>query len=363
MKKIVTYFLSWYSHGMITFLLITCCLVFRAPWSECNAQDIHFSQFWMTPLLLNPANTGSFDANIRAVGNYKDQWRSITSYPYKTFALSLDMKLFKQKWKKSHLGAGINFFSDKAGVSGFGTTQGNLLIAYQTAISDEQAISAGIQGGFAGRGFTYNTDVLLWGSECNDPVSGHDGTIPSNKDNLGFGDFSGGVLWKYRSEAATMSSNDGIIVDAGFAVHHINRPKLSYYGVGDSKLPVKMLGHCTSSIGFKNTNMGIEPGFLYANQGASREIVIGTLVKYWLQERSRFTGLKQETTIALGAHYRVGDALIISALLKAGHYKVGLSYDANLSRLTVASQGRGGFEISVRYVTPIEGGATIRTRL
>ena len=41
-----------------------------------NSQDIHFSQFYMSPLNLNPAMTGVMNGNIRLTGNYWNQWAS-----------------------------------------------------------------------------------------------------------------------------------------------------------------------------------------------------------------------------------------------------------------------------------------------
>ena len=42
-----------------------------------NSQDIHFSQFYMSPLNLNPAMTGVMNGNIRLTGNYWNQWASV----------------------------------------------------------------------------------------------------------------------------------------------------------------------------------------------------------------------------------------------------------------------------------------------
>ena len=94
----------------------------------CYSQDIHFSQFYNTPLLLNPGLTGASNADLRAIVNYKDQWRIIGS-PYKTFAFSYDMALLKEKFKNSFLGAGICAFNDKAGDTELGLTQIALSVA------------------------------------------------------------------------------------------------------------------------------------------------------------------------------------------------------------------------------------------
>ncbi|MES1226414.1 MAG: type IX secretion system membrane protein PorP/SprF, partial [Bacteroidota bacterium] len=41
------------------------------------AQDPNFSQFFASPLTLNPALTGKFDGVYRVAGNYRNQWPTI----------------------------------------------------------------------------------------------------------------------------------------------------------------------------------------------------------------------------------------------------------------------------------------------
>ncbi len=74
-------------------LIVACFLPGISP-----AQDIHFTQIYMSPLTLNPAMAGAIFKK-QALINYKDQWSSITT-PYKTFAASYDMRLNKKKDKK-----------------------------------------------------------------------------------------------------------------------------------------------------------------------------------------------------------------------------------------------------------------------
>ncbi|NDE62604.1 MAG: type IX secretion system membrane protein PorP/SprF, partial [Cyclobacteriaceae bacterium] len=56
-----------------------------------RAQDIHWSQFNDNPIFQNPANTGEFLGDTRFIGNFKDQWRSV-SVPFQTFSVSVDRK-------------------------------------------------------------------------------------------------------------------------------------------------------------------------------------------------------------------------------------------------------------------------------
>ena len=52
-----------------------------------QGQDVHFSQFYNSPLTINPANVGAFNGDIRAHSNYRNQWSSIQS-AYKTYSFS-----------------------------------------------------------------------------------------------------------------------------------------------------------------------------------------------------------------------------------------------------------------------------------
>ena len=76
------------------------------------------------------------------------------------------------------------------------------------------------------------------------------------------------------------------------------------------------------------------------------------MVRHTIKEESKYTGLLKETAILLGVYYRVGDAIIPSFMFEMANYAVGISYDINISSLTEASEGAGGFEISFRYITP-----------
>ena len=45
---------------------------------KTTAQDPNFSQFYSSPLTLNPALTGKFNGVLRATGTYRNQWPEIS---------------------------------------------------------------------------------------------------------------------------------------------------------------------------------------------------------------------------------------------------------------------------------------------
>ena len=112
---------------------LTCLLVGLASLS-LNAQDIHFSQFFSSPLTLNPALTGAFNGNIRGILNYRNQWNSFA--PFNTFATSVDANFGSSFLKNDIMGIGVNAFSDVAGDTRYSSTQVNLTFAYIKTLGD-----------------------------------------------------------------------------------------------------------------------------------------------------------------------------------------------------------------------------------
>ncbi len=314
-----------------------------------NAQDIHLSQFYQTPLLVNPALTGMFNGDQRVFVNYKNQWGSIGE-PYKTSLLSYDLMVGKKKRETSYLGAGFSVFNDKAGEFEMGITQVNLSVSGIVILNGNQVLSAGLQGGFAQQ--SINTENLRWGNQFNG--KNHDSNILSGEsfEPFSFGDLSAGLSWNYGVKKTNMSSNDQFKVNAGIALMHINKPKQSYYGDENETLYSKLVVHGGSYIGIKRTSMALVPNLLILLQGPAREVNVGTMLRYTLKEESKYTGLLKETAVYFGGYYRVGDAFIPSFMFEMANFTLGLSYDVNISSLKTASNGQGGLELSFRYMSP-----------
>lgn len=321
--------------------------------SASFAQDVHFSQFYQTPLLINPALTGVFNGDMRAIVNYKDQWRVVNAY--NTYALSLDGGVLKKKWKNAYIGLGTFLFKDVAGDSKMGTTQGNLSLSSIIGVGENQKLSAGLQGGFAQR--SISPTVQKWGNQfcptC--PTTGYDPNtnsgenIPASSD-FSFGDFSGGVLWTYSAGQSTMSSNNQMSFNAGIAFHHINRPKQEFLNA--EKLYSRYVAHAGANIGLKNFNSALLPSVLLVKQGTTQEIILGMLIRYTIKEQSKYTGFFKETAVQFGAYYRAGDAVVPTMVIEYASYAVGVSYDVNISEFRTASKGQGGIEIFLRFISP-----------
>src|ERR1700712_3430420 len=89
-------------------ILISFCISF-----SIKAQDPHFSQFFASPLTLNPALTGKFDGNLRIAGNYRNQWPTINN-AFTTPTISADFTILNNRLPENdRWGLGILAVTDK----------------------------------------------------------------------------------------------------------------------------------------------------------------------------------------------------------------------------------------------------------
>ncbi len=341
---------------ILTGFIIVC--VFSSE--KLMAQDAQFSQFYNSPLTLNPSLTGAFSGDMRLLMNYRDQWSSIP-VPYKTFAFSFDMGLMKKKEGTGFLGLGLSFLSDMAGSSEMGLNQVNLSVAYHVRLSDYSTFAAGIIGGFTQSSIDFSK--LQWSSQydgCN-----YNPNLPSYEtgcsQNKSYPDFGSGVEWTFTRGEIYATANNQLSVNAGLAVFHVNQPNISFYSTEKDPLPVKIVFHGTSQIGLNNSKYSVEPSFIYIQQGASRDIIAGASLRIKLQEESKYTGFNKGAAMSLGCDYRFGDAVIPQAQLEFANYAMGLSYDVNTSGLSSATSGKGGIEVSIRWINlnPFTGGKSL----
>src|SRR5437773_11610100 len=95
-----------------------------------SAQDPNFSQFFASPLTLNPALTGKFDGLYRVAGNYRNQWPTIFN-AYTTYTASFDAGILKNRIPEyDQFGGGEIGFSDQAADGVVKTNSAALAVAY-----------------------------------------------------------------------------------------------------------------------------------------------------------------------------------------------------------------------------------------
>src|SRR5690606_37954830 len=128
---------------------IAACMLGSA---NTQAQDVHFTQFDASPMILNPANTGAFNGEWRASAVYRDQWRSVTgAAAFKTIAASFDMPIARDISVDDYLAGGIQLYNDRAGDGNLSNMSVLLSVAYHKFLGNDgrSALTVGLQGGYA----------------------------------------------------------------------------------------------------------------------------------------------------------------------------------------------------------------------
>jgi len=253
------------------------------------------------------------------------------------------------------LGAGIVCYRDVAGDLKMGTTQISLSLSGIVIISEKQYLSGGVQGGYVQK--SISAAAMQWENQYDASIGAYNAglqsndiaTVPPNS----YSNFSTGLSWNYSSAQSTLASNDQLKINLGFAAQNINKPKQNFTSFGNlDELYSKFNFHGSALIEIKNTDLAFAPNFLFSKQGPSFELNMGTLLRWTIRDESRYTGAFKGTAFSAGIQYRLKDAIVPVILLEYANYAIGISYDVNVSRLTTATQGKGGFEISLRFLNP-----------
>lgn len=303
-------------------------------WSTISfAQDIHYSQFYSSPLTLNPALTGINECNYRANANYRSQWSSVTD-PYVTPSVSFDINNVLQRLiKTGTLSAGGLLLNDKAGTGALSnlSIMGSVAYARPVTANRKLNLSVGLQVGYVQRKLDFQK--LTWENQFNG--EDFDQTLNSGenyKDKFSYVDLNAGLYLSY----AASSKADVFLGLAGF---HLLPPKEVFLNGGDNKLGMRLVVHGGVRIGLTE-QLDLIPQVLFMSQTAAQEINVGATVAYKVNEDVKLFG---------GIYDRVGDALIPVIGIDYKRIRFGFSYDINTSSLSNASNGNGGFELSLGY--------------
>jgi type IX secretion system PorP/SprF family membrane protein len=299
------------------------------------AQDLHFSQFMNSPLLTNPANTGFMpDGDYRLGVNYRNQWASVTAFPYKTMSAYGDVQVMQNQYNTGWLGVGGVILRDVAGTGSLTSTKIYGSVAYHQMINAGSLVSLGFNAGWANK--SINTNDLTfpdqWNGKFFDSKASTTGKPLIN--NINYLDIQVGGNYAY-------FPTDRMYVNAGFSVMHVNRPKETFFesSVNDNRVPVRYTGFLNGS--FKPNEMWIfNPNIYFSLQAKSYEIVGGANAHYNL------SGDGEKILIA-GMYYRHQDAIIPMIGLGYKDYTFTFTYDVTISSLKNFNGARGGLEFSL----------------
>jgi type IX secretion system PorP/SprF family membrane protein len=315
-------------------------LLFITVVTGSAAQDFNFSQFYEQPLLRNPALAGIFTGDIRVSMAYRDQWGSIT-VPFRTTSLSMEYKLPVGK-QDDFLTIGSQMSMDAAGDIRLKRTQFLPAVNFHKSLNGDKDtyLSLAFMGGPVSSQFDA-TQLKMGDQYVNGSYDASNPTAqPILNAHYSYWDLSTGL-----SFSTVLDNNIRFYLAAGLS--HFSKPVIRSVTTTEAgtiapkasinfgtNAPVGESGHIISFID-------------YYSQNGNHQLLGGIMYGRDLQQNDG-----EETppaAIYVGSFLRWGDAIIPVVRIDINHLSIGVSYDVNTSKLNVASNWRGGLELTASY--------------
>jgi len=315
---------------------------------KTQAQDIHFTQFYNSALLLNPAQTGLI-CNYRAGLNYRSQWSSANS-PYKTFAGYFDVPIYFNKKRNTSLGLGLVIFNDVAGDGKYGTLEIDPSIAFHMGLGNDDPkkykLSIGFQPSL--RQHSLNVSNLTFATQydgwvINPTLPTNETIVTRDKPFQPFFDAHTGIQF---SAAPTEELNYWV----GSGIFHLLTPTESFLVDNSVFSKVPMRFNVNAGLRYiLNERMYILSHALFMKQAKAKELNFGGELDI---KTSANKVDVQEFTLLMGAYYRWKDAMQLLVGGELQNLRVALAYDVNVSKLRTATKLRGSYELCMVYKAP-----------
>jgi len=302
-----------------------------------NAQDLHFSQWFNSPLTTNPANTGFIpEADYRLGVNYRNQWSSIMSIPYKTMSIWGDVQLLRDRIESGWLGVGGLILRDVAGSGSLTSTKIYGSVAYHQMVSDAHLLSAGFNIGWSNK--RINSADLKFPDQFDGRF--FDSKIPTSvvldNPSVNYFDVQAGLNYAY-------FPNEFLYVNGGISAAHLNRARESFFDTDidntDNRISMRYTAFVNASYKM-NDDVIVNPMAYYTRQASSSELVAGGNLQYNLSGDG-------ESQLIGGLYLRPGDAVIPVVGFQWKNLKLMFSYDATTSSLKDYNNGRGAYEFAL----------------
>ncbi len=305
--------------------------------TKIQAQDPRFSQFFSSPLTLNPALTGNFNGTMRAVANIRSQNTEYNN-AYTTKTVSLDFPVLSNKISYTdQLSLGVLILSDQTGNKLITNNNLGISMAYLKGLDGDQvrSITLGFQANYSNKRFnTANAqfeDQLTPGGFTN---SSSDALLGNNLSASSI-DLNAGLLYQY-----TPSTENHYYLGASL-FNILGTTKGFTTGDYTSGLRKTVHGGMYAPLGYNGTLHG---SFNFQQQRGFNQLSIGGAYSYYIKET-----LKSYLELYVGGWYRTDQTLIPYIGIEWNYFRLGYTTDVALNGSVTGGQLRQSNEISLYY--------------
>ena len=310
------------------------------------AQDPSFSQFFSSPLNINPALTGNINGKWRVMSNVRKQWITPAN-PYTTGTISAENKIFqnmptKEYDEKTRIGIGGMMMFDEAMAGALKSNYASFNISGNIRLGsgyDYAANSFPAEHRFGvGLGIIYghkriDQSKLNFGSQFTG--NGFDTNLPTGESGLSnmkpYLSTSAGLLYSYLSE--------NTVFELGASAFHFNKPKQTFLDDPNQFLATRYVVHANFET-FLSQQVFVNSNGVYQSQSGASYFSIGAALGYYVLNSD-----EKDVVLNAGCWYWSNNAVIPYFGFNYGNYQIGLSYDITASRLTQASGKAPTFEL------------------
>lgn len=322
-----------------------------------SSQDPNFSQFFSSPLNINPALTGNINEKWRVISNYRNQWIGPAN-PYITGTLSADNKIFQNIIdnyvdENTRIGIGGMLMYDQA-------MAGVLKSNYASFnVSGNISLGGGSSADFDGRRIRHRSKIkmdlaaeqrlgiglgIIYGHRQLDFSKlsfgeqftgfGFNTNLPSGESALSkmkpYLSASAGLLYTIKTEKTN--------IDIGTSAFHLNKPRQTFLNDEKAYLPARYVVHGNIESLLSDQFILIANG-VYQVQAAASYFSIGGALGYFIPHD------QQDVILNAGLWYWSNNAVIPYIGLGYGNIQLGLTYDITVSHLNEATRRANTFEL------------------
>lgn len=303
----------------------------------CFGQDPSFSQFFSSPLNINPALTANINSDWRLISNLRDQWIGPAS-PYLTGSISYDRKILQDKIpgveEGNVMGIGGMLMFDNAMAGVAKSIWASLDLSYSIKLVDDitkHKLAIGF-GAMYGR---RTVDFSRLDFEEQFTGLGFNTNLPTGEAALS-------NMKAYISASAGLTysiTGENTNVDFGVAAFHLNKPKQTFLQNDNQILALRKVGHANLET-FLNDRTVLNINGVYQLQDNAKYFSAGAAFGYFLQDEN-------ESMINAGVWYWSKNAIVPYIGLVYKDMQFGLSYDLTISKLSQSTRKPNTFEVSI----------------
>jgi type IX secretion system PorP/SprF family membrane protein len=304
-------------------------------------QDPVFSQFFSSPLNVNPALTARINEDWRLISNIRDQWNNPAS-AYATGTVSFDAKILQKNTpnidEKNIVGIGGMLMYDYAMDGIVKSAYASLNLSYNILVAEDfygnkHRLGLGFGGTYADR----NVDFSRLNFQQQFTGTGFDTNLPTGESALSnmtpYFSASAGILYTFIAEKSNL--------EIGAAVYHLNKPKQTVLKDPLQFVPERDVVHANFET-FINKYLVLNTNGIYQYQAGVNYFSVGGALGFYLDQDG-------QSILNIGLWYWSGNAVVPYIGVAYNDFQFGLSYDATISKLSQSASRPTTFELSIIF--------------